>query len=133
MIDRHEIMKYCIDNNIATYSFARLRKASKEANTIEEAISILTASEEKKPVDPDMQDYMAYNEAIRAAEYWAKLAGECGEGISAQDIADAINADRERAGYVAEVRKYLAIAESHYKGACRWARPEILTLPKYFE
>ena len=51
MIDRREIVKYCEANNIYGYSFSNLRKASREANTIEEAISILTASEEKKPVD----------------------------------------------------------------------------------
>ena len=129
MINRHDIIKTCEERNIS-YIFRNLRDASK-AETLEEAIVIASTPEKQKPVDPDMAAYMAYNDAIRYAQKFASLTGEVGEGIGAEDIADAIDAESEKAHYVAEVRKYLAIAEENFQGARRWARPEILVFPEY--
>ena len=127
MIKQYDIIRACEDRNMSCI-YENLRKASK-AQTLDEAIEIATTPEAPKPIDPDMAAYMAYNDAIRYAQKFASLAGEVGEGIGAEDIADAIDADIEKAHYDEEVRKFLAIAKENFKGARRWAEPEILSFP----
>lgn len=129
MINKADVQRILEERGVE-YSFYNLKKACRQAATVEEAVAMMMAEKPQKAVDPDMADYDAYNVAIRSAHYWAGLRAEVAETASAEDLAyTAQEADEERATYSARVDECLTRAWKHFTGARRFAYPERIEFP----
>ncbi len=100
------------------YSIKNFNKACRAAS-MEEAIELL--SPKKKWVDPDMVDWQEYGYCIAQAEHWANLSGQVGDTLSPEDLITYEQARAEKAEYDRLVNEWLDKAETHFRGACRWA------------
>lgn len=127
MMTKIEIVRELKKRGIQEYCLSNFRNAVKAA-TMDEAISIMIGKEPEKQVDSDMLDYQAYNSAIRQAQYFAQLAAEVGDSLSADDI---LATQEEKSESDKKVNEYLEVAKKHFNGACRWAAPDRLVFPEY--
>lgn len=101
------------------YSFSDLRKAEKCA-TMEEALAIFCVEETKEPSDLD--EFQAYNSAVKQVKFWLNLRSQVGETSAAEDVisADDYNSSISQANE--KIAAYREEAEKHLSGARRWAR-----------
>lgn len=117
---RHEVMEI-IEKMGLEVNLRKVSQVVRKANTTEEAVRLYLADESAQKRDPDMEDYMRYNDLIAKANGLAKCRGEVADTMSAEDIAAGYTADAERAEYTAHIAKLMEEAKKHLDGAKRWA------------